>query len=53
MLDAGKKLLVGANCKEHLEGFKQEFGEQTKQFLISGAVATPAEGEEWLRFMEV
>lgn len=53
VLDAGKKLLVGANCKEHLEGFKQEFGEQTKQFLISGAVATPAEGEEWLRFMEV
>ncbi len=53
VLDAGKKLLVGANCREHLEGFKREFGEQTKQMMINGTTKTPEEAEQWLRLMEI
>ena len=53
VLDAGKKLLVGATCKEDLANFKQEFGEQTKQLMINARVTSVEEGEEWLKFMEV
>jgi 5-methyltetrahydrofolate--homocysteine methyltransferase len=53
VLDAGKKLLVGANSREDLEGYKREFGEQTKQMLINGSVASVEEGEEWLKVMEM
>jgi 5-methyltetrahydrofolate--homocysteine methyltransferase len=52
-LDAGKKLMVGFRNKEDLLGYKQEFGEQVKQFMINGQVTNVAEGEEWLKFMEV
>jgi hypothetical protein len=52
-LDAGKKLLVGAGCKEDLASYKREFGEQSKQLMISAGVKSVAEGEEWLKFMEV
>jgi len=52
VLDAGKKLLVGANCREHLEAYKREFGEQTKQMLINCSAPSREEGEGWLRLME-
>lgn len=52
IIDAGKKLLVGAKTKEHLLDYRREFGEQSKQMLIGMGVESAQEAEECLRIME-
>jgi len=53
ILDAGKKIFIGANSEEHLLDLKREFGEQTKRMLVRMSANTPEEGEAFLRLMEV
>ncbi|HEY3398476.1 MAG TPA: hypothetical protein VGM19_12545 [Armatimonadota bacterium] len=50
--DAGKKMMLSADSREHLRNYKREFGDQCKQMIISGGTATVAEAEEWIKIME-
>jgi len=53
ILDAGKKLMIGADNRAQLLAIKQEFGEQSQGFFISMAVATLEEAEGCLRALEL
>jgi 5-methyltetrahydrofolate--homocysteine methyltransferase len=52
ILDAGKKLMVGADSTDDLLAYKREFGGRCKGICISTWATTRAEAEEMLRAME-
>jgi len=52
-IDAGKKMLIGADSIERLKELKAEFGEGFKQFLINMGVETPAQADEALKVAEL
>lgn len=51
-IDAGKKVLIGAGGKDDLLALKKEFGEKTKQMLITMWAPTPEAAQECLQVME-
>jgi hypothetical protein len=48
-LEAGKKMLIGADSIERLKALKKEFKSHFKGFLINMGVKTPAEADEAMK----
>jgi 5-methyltetrahydrofolate--homocysteine methyltransferase len=50
-LEAGKKLFIAGGGEEELRALKREFGEKSKQMLLSCEAETPQQAEKYLQMM--